>query len=250
MNSTTEKHHEWEQDTCVKCGDKDYLSPDKFCSESKLNHKPPTLLGETKFSLIGIFGALPVNPKEFNDKKKLCTGVKICGVCAEGSKFCTNCGTLTPSVPKSHHKECFNFIELDAYPKSKSNPFGDCPLCQSEDGLSIDSSLEMRESSITCTECAEFTFWDKCSEESLIKFFKSAAITNAPKKGDRVEIVGDSGTITNAPWSNVVDHIGDNGKHFFDEGNGWREGYALDAANLISIKRTGKTETTHYTYSK
>ena len=28
--------HEWEQDTCVKCGDKDYLSPDRFCSESKL----------------------------------------------------------------------------------------------------------------------------------------------------------------------------------------------------------------------
>lgn len=29
--------HEWEQDTCVKCGDKDYLSPDAVCSESKLN---------------------------------------------------------------------------------------------------------------------------------------------------------------------------------------------------------------------
>ena len=33
--------HDWEQDTCTKCGDKDYLSPDKYCSESKLKVSEP-----------------------------------------------------------------------------------------------------------------------------------------------------------------------------------------------------------------
>jgi hypothetical protein len=32
--------HDWEQDTCTKCGDKDYLSPDKYCSEVKLKDSP------------------------------------------------------------------------------------------------------------------------------------------------------------------------------------------------------------------
>lgn len=146
-------------------------------------------------------------------------------------------------MPPRFHAQRIPYSEL------KPNPFGDCPLCQSKDGLSIDSSWKNRGTSIICAECSQFKFWDTCREESIIKFFKSTAITNVPKKGDRVEVVGDSGTITNAPWSNVVAHIGDNGKHYFDE-DGLCEGYVLDAANLTSVKYYGDTGTTHYTYSK
>ena len=38
-DSIKKPSHDWEQDTCIKCGDKDYLNPDKYCCESKLNNK-------------------------------------------------------------------------------------------------------------------------------------------------------------------------------------------------------------------
>lgn len=122
----------------------------------------------SKISLIKIFGSLPVHPSVFTEK--LSPRDKWTSEIEEGDNFCVSCGTLTPDVPKSHHKECGSYLDADDYVIHK-NELGDCPKCKSEDGLNIDSSWELQESVISCCDC-DFVFCDHLPEDQLIEKYK------------------------------------------------------------------------------
>lgn len=117
------------------------------------------------YSLIKIFGELPVSPDRFStlDQK-----LKWLGKPVEGYDWCTNCGTLSPKVPRAHHPDCFSYMDADAFPEYK-NPLGDCPECES-DSLGIDSSREMQCSVISCGDCG-YSFSGEVPEETLTKQF-------------------------------------------------------------------------------
>lgn len=121
-----------------------------------------------KYSLRKIFGELPVHPNKF---KELDPKIKWLSDIEEGNSFCTSCGTLTPNIPNSHHKECVHHKGLDSYPEPEPNPLGNCPDCGSE-YLSIDSSRELQISEISCSDCT-FTYQKKVPEVVLEKQFKS-----------------------------------------------------------------------------
>ncbi|WP_418132378.1 hypothetical protein [Morganella morganii] len=118
------------------------------------------------FSLIKIFGSIPVNPERF---KQLDKKLKWLGICEEGKSFCVSCGTTTPSVPRSHHPECLSYSDMDSYPEYE-NEIGICPGCDSEDGLSINSNCDLGISEISCCDC-HFIFQKEVSEEDLMSSF-------------------------------------------------------------------------------
>lgn len=126
-----------------------------------------------EYSLIEIFGSLPVSPRKFS---ALDPALKWTGKAAEGDDWCTGCGALTPSVPRSHHSDCDSYKDADRYEPSP-NPLGDCPDCGSDYGLSIDSSREQKVSAISCCDCA-YQFSASVDEESLIERFR----LSQPKK--------------------------------------------------------------------
>lgn len=115
-----------------------------------------------EFSLIDIFGSLPVHPIKF---KTLPPELRLLGKAKEGNDFCTTCGTITASNPRSHHKECFGYKDEDNY-SAHINPLGYCPNCGSDDGLGIDSNIDMQISIISCCDCL-FEYSGKMPEEEL-----------------------------------------------------------------------------------
>ncbi|SSN07299.1 hypothetical protein [Morganella morganii] len=123
-------------------------------------------MNRKSFSLVKIFGSVPVHPEVFGqlDKK-----LKWLGVCEEGNSFCVSCGTTTPSVPRSHHPECLSYCDMDSYPEYE-NEIGVCPGCGSEDGLSINSNCDLGISEISCCDC-HFIFQKEMSEEDLMSLF-------------------------------------------------------------------------------
>lgn len=123
-------------------------------------------MDKEKFSLIQIFGELPVSPEVFST---LDPKLKWLGECEEGGGFCTSCGTLSPKIPREHHKQCVSYMDLEDFPVVKSR-FGDCPGCGSEDSLLIDSSREQRVSVIRCCDC-DFSFSGSVDEERLERRF-------------------------------------------------------------------------------
>lgn len=126
--------------------------------------------GSQKWSMTEVFGKPP--PYSQEEFSKLCPRTKLTGNCKEGNEFCSICGTLTPSVPMSHHKDCDLFMENeDHYPTVEETWWlGVCPDCQVNDfpTLSIDSSVELGVSEISCSECG-FSYQDECCEEELVE---------------------------------------------------------------------------------
>lgn len=118
-----------------------------------------------EYSLIEKFGELPVSPDRF---ATLDPKLKWLGKAAEGDSWCTSCGTLLPQVSREHHPECDTYMDADRFPEYK-NPLGTCPECSS-DYLSIDSSIEMQWSVISCGDCG-YSFGDKVDEETLTEKF-------------------------------------------------------------------------------
>lgn len=115
------------------------------------------------YSLIEIFGKLPVHPNEFD---KLDKRLKHLGKPIEGNNFCIMCGTLSPAVPRDHHQECAYHSDKDSFEHlTDKNPLGDCPECGSE-WLSVESSREMCVSRIFCSDCC-FTYSDEVDEDTL-----------------------------------------------------------------------------------
>ena len=119
-----------------------------------------------EYSLIEKFGELPVKPEVF---ATLDPKLKWMGKAVEGDNWCTNCGTLSPQVPRKHHQECFSYMDANEFPEYE-NPLGNCPECSS-DSLGIDSSREMRWSVISCGDCG-YSFGGKLDEETLTEKFK------------------------------------------------------------------------------
>lgn len=117
------------------------------------------------FSIVKIFGSIPVHPDKF---KELDKKIKWLGKCEEGD-FCTGCGTTTPLIPKSHHINCSSYDDSNEYPEHVSD-LGHCPECDSPDGLSISSSVELGLSQISCSDC-QFMFQKQMNEEDLITSF-------------------------------------------------------------------------------
>jgi|GEM_PF-3211622 len=118
-----------------------------------------------EYSLIEIFGKLPVEPKVF---ATLDPKIKWLGKAVEGESWCVSCGTLDPQTPRSHHPECCSYMDADEFPEYK-NPLGDCPECKS-DYLSIDSSREMQCSVISCGDCG-YQYGGEVDEETLTEQF-------------------------------------------------------------------------------
>lgn len=123
---------------------------------------------KTKYSLIALFGSLPVHPDLF---KTLDPKLKWFGIPDEApdGNFTTCCGSLTPEIPKSHHPACFGYRDLESYPTYK-NSLGECPDCQSDD-LYMDSCRDAGVSQIYCSDC-DFKFSGNCDEETLENRFK------------------------------------------------------------------------------
>ena len=113
----------------------------------------------------------PVHPdifEKFSEKNKS----MIYGYSYSERNFCTLCAAVITECPRDHHPACPSYLNQDEYPKYEyKNPLGNCPECQSDDGLSIDSCREMALSHIDCADC-DFYFEGNCSEATLIKRFK------------------------------------------------------------------------------
>ncbi|APC44307.1 hypothetical protein [Pseudoalteromonas phage PH357] len=126
--------------------------------------------GSQEWSMVDVFGNPP--PYSQEEFSKLCPRTKLTGNCKEGNEFCSICGTLTPSVPMSHHEDCDLFIEsVEHYPTVEESWWlGVCPDCKVNDfpTLSIDSSIELGVSEISCSECG-FSYQDECCEEELVE---------------------------------------------------------------------------------
>lgn len=118
-----------------------------------------------EYSLIEIFGSLPVTPEKFAilDPK-----LKWLGKASEGDSWCTTCGTLDPRTPRAHHPKCCSYLDADKFPEFE-NPLGTCPDCES-DYLRIDSSRELQYSVITCGDCG-YEFSGRVPEETLTEQF-------------------------------------------------------------------------------
>lgn len=117
------------------------------------------------YSLVGMFGELPVHPDKF---KELTPEVKWTWNAVEGGNWCVSCGTLTPNKPNSHHKECRSYKDLKSYPVNEPS-IGYCPKCGSE-FLHLDSSRELQMSLISCLDC-NWEMRGKVDEETLLKRF-------------------------------------------------------------------------------
>lgn len=128
-----------------------------------------------KYSLIGIFGALPVDPDKF---ETLDPKLKWLGEATEGNKFCTMCGTLSPQTPRKHHPECCDFMDSDTFPEPDSNPLGKCPTCDSE-WLGVTSSRELSCSQINCSDCG-YLFSKEVPEEKLVEEFLALDSPSTP----------------------------------------------------------------------
>ena len=126
------------------------------------------------YSLIEIFGQLPVDPLTF---KKLDPKLKWLENPVEGNCFCVSCGTLTPHSLKTHHPNCILYNpDMDEWIPTK-NSIGICPACGSEDGLNLSSSWELQTSTISCIDC-RYVFSDSVDEETLIEKFKELNFDN------------------------------------------------------------------------
>ena len=126
----------------------------------------PNMKSGTEWSMIDVFGEIPpYNPVLFS---RLCPRTMWLGKCVEDvSGFCTECGTLTPDTPNTHHKGCNGYLETDTYPEVR--PYlGGCPICHEDgdDNLSIGSNIDAGISMISCSECT-FYYEDEMCEEDL-----------------------------------------------------------------------------------
>lgn len=123
------------------------------------------------YSLIKIFGSLPVHPGTFST---LDPKLKWLDTPDEGDSFCVTCGTPTPSIPRSHHVECCSHKDADEY-EEQVNPLGNCPECGSDDGLHTESSREQQISAISCIDCM-YQYSDSVDEETLTENFLKGVI--------------------------------------------------------------------------
>lgn len=127
--------------------------------------------GSQEWSMEDVFGKPPpYHPESFS---KLCPRTKLFGKCVEGNNFCSNCGTLTPSTPNSHHKDCDCYLDTVEYPSVEETWWlGVCPECKTSEyeTLSVHSSRELGISTISCSECT-FTYQESCCEEDLVEKF-------------------------------------------------------------------------------
>lgn len=126
------------------------------------------MANKERFSLIEIFGKLPVSPDDF---KKLDPKLKWLGICEEAPNhhYCHQCGSITPDIPYSHHTECSAYSKDESYPESQPSILGLCPKCK-EDDLGIDSNSSLMVSVIDCGNCG-FHYEGNCDEESLVRRF-------------------------------------------------------------------------------
>ena len=121
-------------------------------------------MNKEKHSLLKIFGELPVHPDVFST---LDPKIKWLSELEEGDQFCVTCGTLTPRIPFSHHRDCCGYLDVAEYPEYVP-PLGLCPEC-GEDSLVIDSSREMELSTLDCLDCG-WGIQKKMPEENLLRF--------------------------------------------------------------------------------
>lgn len=82
--------------------------------------------------------------------------------------FCTSCGTTTPTVSTSHHKDCLSYSE-EPYKEYESAYTQPCPNCGGFEFI-IDSSRELELSQISCMDCAWMVQESICEEDLLDKF--------------------------------------------------------------------------------
>ena len=117
------------------------------------------------YSLTEILGQpLPVHPNVRDSKIGIYFLMR--GKFKEGTSFCTQCLTSTPSIPKTHHEDCSNYRNEDEYPEHDS-PLGLCRDCGSE-FLELSSCREMELSWISCKDCG-YCYQDSLCEEDLVK---------------------------------------------------------------------------------
>ena len=82
--------------------------------------------------------------------------------------FCVSCGTFTPNISSSHHKDCLHYSETP-YHVAESAYITPCPKCGSFE-LILDSSRELELSQISCTDCDWSVQENLCEEDLLDKF--------------------------------------------------------------------------------
>lgn len=121
------------------------------------------------WSLHDFFKDLPVAPELFESFRKGNAELYWLGKCLE-EHHCSTCGTTTPTIPKSHHTQCFDHRDAESFPEPAKSILGDCPSCKDEDSLTLVSSREMQLSVIYCTSC-DFRFQGRYREEALITKF-------------------------------------------------------------------------------
>lgn len=91
--------------------------------------------------------------------------------------FCTSCGTTTPTVSTSHHKECLSYSD-QPYKEYESAYVVPCPKCGSFD-LIVDSSIDLELSQISCMDC-DWMLQESICEEDLLDKFNSGYYTYIP----------------------------------------------------------------------
>lgn len=123
-----------------------------------------------KPSLVEKLGGLPMRPDDF--KSALTPQEKWLVDYQED--FCTSCGTITPHLLTTHHKECLSWYHEDDRPKPHSDFKRNCPKCDSEE-LWIDSSRELLLSTISCCDC-DYVLQKSMPEESLLKLFNKGKV--------------------------------------------------------------------------
>lgn len=117
-----------------------------------------------KLSLKRYLPELPYHPKEF---RSMLTPDQLWLVDWE-EDFCVSCGTLSPTVSTSHHKECPHYSE-EPYKDCISAYTTPCPKCGSFE-LILDSSRALQISQISCIDCDWCVQEDLCEEDLLDKF--------------------------------------------------------------------------------
>lgn len=130
-------------------------------------------LKASKFSLVDIFGTLPIDPDRNKDFQLLPMDQYLLGECEEGKHFCTNCFTTTPELPKTHHEKCFSYSDDEAFGDGKLNALDMlCPCCHSE-FLGIDSNVDMGMAVISCADCDLYESYDMCEVDAISEFKKT-----------------------------------------------------------------------------
>ncbi len=109
---------------------------------------------------------LPYNPEEFRSK----LSPEQLWLVNWEEDFCVSCGTITPTVSTSHHKECLHYSE-EPYKDYVSAYDTPCPKCGSFE-LILDSSRELELSQISCMDC-DWTVQESLCEEDLLDKFNS-----------------------------------------------------------------------------